>query len=106
MVIFRGFIRVDSVSLLSTRQRQNDLRDQSHRELVNRLFQFHKRSQLFISAHDEPLSVVAMCVCNPDRLAVGIMAVAGGRAVAAVEFMAQTKANRSVERTTYLRCSG
>jgi hypothetical protein len=47
-----------------------------------------------------------MCVRNPDRSPVGIMVVAGGRAVAAVEFMVQAKANRSLERTTYLRCSG
>jgi hypothetical protein len=30
-------------------------------------FQFQKRSQLFIRAHNETLSVVAMCVCNEDR---------------------------------------
>ena len=46
---------MDSVSLLSTRQRQNDLRDQTHREFVNRSFQFHKRSQLFIGGHNETL---------------------------------------------------
>jgi hypothetical protein len=34
----------------------------------NRRFQFHKRGQLFIGTHDEPLSVVAVCVSNPDRL--------------------------------------
>jgi len=33
----------------------------------NRRFQFHKRSQDFIGTHNETLSVVAMCVCNPDR---------------------------------------
>ncbi len=33
----------------------------------NRRFQFEKRGQLFIGAHNETLSVVAMCVCNPDR---------------------------------------
>jgi hypothetical protein len=32
-----------------------------------RRFQFHKRSQYFIRVHNEPLSVVAMRVCNPDR---------------------------------------
>jgi hypothetical protein len=36
-------------------------------ELSNRRFQFDKRSQLFIRTHNETLSVVAMCVCNPDR---------------------------------------
>jgi hypothetical protein len=38
----------------------------------NRRFEFHKRSQLFIRSHDETLSVVAMCVRNPDRSPVGI----------------------------------
>jgi hypothetical protein len=32
---------------------------------VNRRFQFHKRSQLFIGADNEPLSA-AMCVNDPD----------------------------------------
>jgi hypothetical protein len=27
-----------------------------------------KRSQLFIGMHNKPLSIVAMCVSNPDRL--------------------------------------
>jgi len=44
-----------------------DLRNQIHREFVNRPFQFHKRSQLFICAHDETVSV-AMRVNDPDRL--------------------------------------
>jgi hypothetical protein len=52
--------------LLSTPQRQNDLRNQTHRELVNRPFQFRKRSQHFIGADDETLSV-AMRANNPDR---------------------------------------
>jgi hypothetical protein len=46
------------------------LRDQFHRELVNRPFQFYKRRQLFIGSHDEALPalpVAAMRVCNPDR---------------------------------------
>jgi hypothetical protein len=51
-------MRVDSVSLRSTRQRQSDLRDQIHREFVNRPFPFNKRSQLFIGAHNETLSVI------------------------------------------------
>jgi hypothetical protein len=38
---------------------------------VNRSFQFNKRSQDFVGAHDEALSV-AMRVNNPDRLTVGI----------------------------------
>jgi len=59
----------DACFSLSTRQRQSDLRDQTHREFVNRPFQFHKRSQFFVGAHDETLSV-AMRVHNPDRSAV------------------------------------
>jgi hypothetical protein len=39
---------------------------------ADRQFQFEKRSQLFIRTHDEPLSVVAMRVTNPDRSPVGI----------------------------------
>jgi hypothetical protein len=39
----------------STQQRQSDLRDQIHREFVNRPFQFNKRSQLFIGTHNETL---------------------------------------------------
>jgi hypothetical protein len=33
------------------------LRDQVHRELVYRAFQFQKRSQLFIGTHNETLSI-------------------------------------------------
>ena len=36
-------------------------------EFVNRPLQFNKRSQLFVGAHNETLSVAAMCVCNPNR---------------------------------------
>jgi hypothetical protein len=39
---------------------------------ASRRFEFKKRSQLFISAHDETLSVTAMRVNNPDRLPVAI----------------------------------
>jgi hypothetical protein len=42
-------------------------RDQPHGELVYRSLQFHERSQYFIGADDETLSVVAMRVSNPDR---------------------------------------
>jgi hypothetical protein len=38
----------------------------------NRRFNFHKRSQLLIRVHNEAFSVVAMCVCNPDRSPAGI----------------------------------
>jgi len=33
----------------------------------NDKIELYKRSQLFIGTHNESLSVVAMCVCNPDR---------------------------------------
>jgi hypothetical protein len=32
----------------------------------NRTFKFNKRSQLVVGVHNETLSVVAMCVNNPD----------------------------------------
>ncbi len=38
----------------------------------NRRFKFQKRSQRFIRAHNETLSVVAVCVCNKDRSPIGI----------------------------------
>jgi hypothetical protein len=38
----------------------------------NRCFKFHKRRQLFIRAPNETLSVVAVCVCNPDCSSAGI----------------------------------
>jgi hypothetical protein len=39
---------------------------------ANRRSDFYKRSQLFIRADNETLSIVAMRVCNPDRSLVGI----------------------------------
>ena len=39
---------------------------------ANRRFKVHKRSQLFIRPHNEPLPVVAMRVNNPDYSPVGI----------------------------------
>jgi hypothetical protein len=42
------------------------LADNVNTILANRRFQFQKRSQLFIRAHNETLSVVAMRVSNPD----------------------------------------
>ncbi|PYJ88440.1 MAG: hypothetical protein DME71_13085 [Verrucomicrobia bacterium] len=35
-------------------------------------FKLKKRSQFFIRAHDEPLSVVAVCIGSEDYLPVGI----------------------------------
>jgi len=43
--------------LLSTTQRQSDLRDQIHCEFVNRPFQFQKRRQFLISVHNKAPSV-------------------------------------------------
>jgi len=34
---------------------------------ANRQFKFQKRGQLFVRVHNEPLSVAAMRVNNPDR---------------------------------------
>jgi hypothetical protein len=42
------------------------------RSTLNRGFQFQKRSQLFIRTHNETLSIIAMCVSNPDCSAVAI----------------------------------
>jgi hypothetical protein len=39
---------------------------------ADRRFNFDKGAQLFGGLYNEPVSVVAMCVCNPDRSAVGI----------------------------------
>jgi len=45
------------------------LSDQTQRELVYSPFQFQKGSQLFIRTHNETLSIVAVCINNPDRTA-------------------------------------
>jgi len=39
---------------------------------VNRRFEFQKRCQYFIRAHNEALSVVAVRICNKDCLSVRI----------------------------------
>ena len=44
----------------------------TNRSVVHFGFQFDKRRQLFIRAHNETLSVVVMRVCNPDCSPVGI----------------------------------
>jgi hypothetical protein len=36
------------------------------------VIQFQKRRQLFIGVHNEPLSVTAIGICNPNRSPVGI----------------------------------
>ena len=35
--------------------------------MTSDFFEFEKRCQFFIRVHNETLSIVAMCVCNPDR---------------------------------------
>jgi hypothetical protein len=37
---------------------------------ADRRFKFDKRSLLFIRVHNETLSVIAVCVCNPDRFVI------------------------------------
>jgi hypothetical protein len=46
---------------------KNTLLGNCHREPVYRPFQFHERSQYFIGANNEPPSVAAVRVNNPDR---------------------------------------
>jgi hypothetical protein len=48
------------------------VRSRENAAIPNRQFQFKKRSQLFIGAHNETLSVAAMCVSNEDCSPVGI----------------------------------
>jgi hypothetical protein len=38
----------------------------------NRQFKLHKSRQLFIRVHNETLSVIAVCVSNPDGSPAGI----------------------------------
>ena len=40
--------------------------------IANRRFEFHKRSQLFIGAYNEALTVIAVRVHNPQRSPVRI----------------------------------
>ena len=58
-------IRDSLSSFISRATQSSDLSARSNRR-------FNKRSQLFIRAHNETLSVVAMRVSNPDRSPVGI----------------------------------
>jgi hypothetical protein len=50
----------------------------TQRDARNRRLKFHKRSRLFIRTRNETLSIVAMCVNNPEF--VGFMAVYVGAA--------------------------
>jgi hypothetical protein len=63
-MIEKNVFIVLKVSLLTAHVRLSDCRREC---AADRPFQFNKSSQLFIRADDETLSVVAMCVCNPDR---------------------------------------
>jgi len=54
------------------------LRDQTHRELVYRPFQFRKGRQLFIGTHDETLSVAVMRV-GRDSCGVAFHLTNGGK---------------------------
>jgi hypothetical protein len=54
------------VRAISASALEQPLRNQIHRELMNRPLQFQKRSQYFFGANDETLSV-AMRVHDPDR---------------------------------------
>jgi len=47
-------------------------------------FQFQKSRQLFLRLHNETLSIVAMCVCNPDGSPVEINRAAADTAVSTV----------------------
>jgi hypothetical protein len=55
-----------AVSFSATHISARSLQGQTHRELVNRPVHFQKRGQLFIRVHNEPLSVAAVRVSNPD----------------------------------------
>jgi hypothetical protein len=41
-------------------------------QIQNRRFRFEKRTQYFVGAHNEALSLAAIRVNNPDRSAFGI----------------------------------
>jgi len=58
--------------LFSRAVSERPLQDQTHRELVYRPFEFQKRCQLFIRTHNEPFSVIAVRISNPDRSPSGI----------------------------------
>jgi hypothetical protein len=76
----KGFMRVDSVSLLSTRQRQSDLRDQIHREFVNRP-SISTNAVSFSSAPTmKRFPFAAMRVSNPDRQPISTDRLAHGAA--------------------------
>jgi len=63
---------------ISVTKRQADHQSQlslglnAHCGGANRRFEFHKRSQLFVGANNETLSVVAMSIGNEDRSPVTI----------------------------------
>jgi len=58
-------------TLAISKNGEASLQHQTHRELMDRPLLFNKRRQLFISAHDETLSI-AVRVHNPNRSASAI----------------------------------
>ena len=44
-----------------------------NRRKAERRFEFDKRRQLVIHVRNETLSVIVMCVCNPDHSSIGII---------------------------------
>src|SRR5262249_14021492 len=62
----RHCVKPTAASTRAISNRSEVLPDCIHREFVYRRLQFHKRSQLFIRTQNETLSVVSMCVSNPD----------------------------------------
>jgi len=59
------YITVDGGKTSSARQAQSP-------PAPNRPFKFQKRSQFFIRLQHETLSVLAVCIGNPDRVAVRV----------------------------------
>jgi hypothetical protein len=70
----KGFLPCPRIQIVAkNRFYQNRVKVSSQFSVtLDRRFEFHKRRQLFIRAHNETLAVAAMCVCNPDRWPVGI----------------------------------
>src|SRR5438132_14029119 len=64
-----------SILLVSPRELKLRIRTQTRFFVFSNVasdLKFQKRSQLFISTHNEALTVAAMCVCDPNCSPVGI----------------------------------
>src|SRR5260370_26931710 len=70
-MIQKNAFMVLKVSLLTDRVRLSDCRRDC---AVDRRFKLHKRGQLLIRMHNETLSIVAVCVSNPDCSPIGSIA--------------------------------